>query len=78
KQANKILLLTEGYTGNLRTDLYEKVKANKIQVYCGLFGSSTKRDMDNITKYEASFGPIKNTPTLANDLPKFGGPKAQA
>ena len=34
--------------------------------------------MDNITRFEASFGPIKNTPTLANDMPNFGGPKAQA
>lgn len=55
KQANKILILTDGYTGKLRADLYEKVKANKIQVFCGLFGSSTKRDMEIITKYFEEF-----------------------
>lgn len=33
---------------------------------------------DNIAKYEATYGPIKNVQTLAPDMSVFGGPTAQA
>ena len=55
KQTKKILILTDGITGKITEDYYLKIKQQKIEVYCGLFGSYTKNDMSNITKYFEEF-----------------------
>lgn len=55
KQSKKILILTDGYTGSLSDEYYQRIKRNKIEIYCGLFGLHTKEDMFNITKYFEEF-----------------------
>lgn len=55
KQTKKVLILTDGETGKVADDYYQKIKQQKIQVYCGLFGRYTKDDMSNITKYFEEF-----------------------
>lgn len=55
KQTKRILILTDGNTGKVTNDLYRKIKERKIEVYCGLFGEYTKKDMLNITKYFEEF-----------------------
>lgn len=55
KQVKKILILTDGCTGDLNTNYYQRIEENKIQVYCGLFGNYTKDYMSNITKYFEEF-----------------------
>ena len=55
KQTKKILILTDGYTGQVNKDLYQKIKDKKIEVYCGLFGKYIKGDMEDITKYFEEF-----------------------
>lgn len=55
KKAKKILILTDGKTGKIDNEFYAKIKEQKIEVYCGLFGSYIKDDMSNITKYYEEF-----------------------
>ncbi len=55
KQTQKVLILTDGETGKVADDYYQKIKQQKIEVYCGLFGRYTKNDMSNITKYFEEF-----------------------
>lgn len=55
KQAKKILILTDGYTGKVNGKYYELIKRQKIKVYCGLFGDYTKEDLENITNYFEEF-----------------------
>lgn len=55
KQTKKVLILTDGETGKVADDYYQKIKQQKIEVYCGLFGRYTKDDMSNITKYFEEF-----------------------
>lgn len=55
KQVKKILILTDGCTGDLNTSYYQRIEENKIQVYCGLFGDYTKDYMSGITKYFEEF-----------------------
>ncbi|MCR4661005.1 MAG: hypothetical protein K5765_03260 [Clostridia bacterium] len=55
KQTKKILILTDGCTGTVSDDYYQRIKQQKIEVYCGLFGDYTKEDMSNITKYFEEF-----------------------
>ena len=55
KQTKKVLILTDGETGKVAEEYYKKIKQQKIEVYCGLFGRYTKDDMSNITKYFEEF-----------------------
>lgn len=55
KQTKKILILTDGYTGQVKDEFYQRIKAEKIQIYTGLFGAYTKVDLKNITKYFEEF-----------------------
>lgn len=55
KQSKKVLILTDGETGKINETLYSKIKEQKIEVYCGLFGNHSKEDMENITKYYEEF-----------------------
>ena len=55
KQTKKVLILTDGETGKVADDYYQKIKQQKIEVYCGLFGRYTKDDTSNITKYFEEF-----------------------
>lgn len=55
KQTKKVLILTDGETGKVADDYYQKIKQQKIEVYCGLFGRYTKDYMSNITKYFEEF-----------------------
>ena len=55
KQSKKVLILTDGQTGEVAEDYYQKIKQQKIEIYCGLFGRYTKDDMSNITKYFEEF-----------------------
>ena len=55
QQAKKVLILTDGYTGNVNPSLYVKIREQKIEVYCGLFGRHTKEYMNNIVKYFEEF-----------------------
>ena len=55
KQTKKVLILTDGETGKVADDYYQKIKQQKIEVCCGLFGRYTKDDMSNITKYFEEF-----------------------
>ena len=55
KQTKKILILTDGETGSVNNEFYERIKREKIEVYCGLFGDYRKDHMANITKYFEEF-----------------------
>lgn len=55
RQAKRILILTDGYTGKVKDEYYQKIKQSKLEVYCGLFGGYTKDDIANITKYCEAF-----------------------
>ncbi|MDY6431009.1 MAG: hypothetical protein SPL00_04390 [Bacilli bacterium] len=55
KQTKKVLILTDGETGKVADEYYQRIKQQKIEVYCGLFGRYTKNDMENITKYFEEF-----------------------
>ena len=55
KQTKKVLILTDGYTGQVKKEFYQRIKAEKIGIYVGLFGAYTKVDMNNITKYFEEF-----------------------
>lgn len=50
KRSKKILILTDGYTGEVSQKFYELIRANKIEIYCGLFSNYTKVDLESITK----------------------------
>lgn len=54
-QTKKILILTDGDTGKVSNNLYEKIKDKKLEIYCGLFGEYKKDDLLNITKYFEEF-----------------------
>ena len=52
----KILVLTDGYTGKVKDEYCRKIKEDKIEIYCGLFGhSTTKCYVSNIAKYFEEF-----------------------
>ena len=55
KQTKKVLILTDGETGKVDDEFFSKIKEQKIEVYCGLFGNYTREDMANITKYYEEF-----------------------
>ena len=55
RQTKKVLILTDGETGKVAEEYYQKIKQQKIEVYCGLFGRYTKDYMSNITKYFEEF-----------------------
>ncbi|MCR4661856.1 MAG: hypothetical protein K5765_07685 [Clostridia bacterium] len=55
KQTKKILILTDGYTGTISNDYYQRIKQQKIEIYCGLFGDYTKNNISKITKYYEEF-----------------------
>lgn len=55
KQTKKVLILTDGETGKVADEYYQRIKQQKTEVYCGLFGRYTKNDMGNITKYFEEF-----------------------
>ncbi len=55
KQTKKILILTDGYTGKARDEYYQRIKEQRIEVYCGLFGTYIKDDMSNVAKYFEEF-----------------------
>ena len=55
KQTKKILILTDGYVGQVSRGLYEKIKERNVQIYVGLFGKYRKEDLMNITKYFEEF-----------------------
>ena len=55
KQTKKILILTDGDTGQVSSTYYQKIKASQVEIYCGLFGNYTKDYLLNITKYFEEF-----------------------
>ena len=55
KQTKKILILTDGETGEPTNKHLQLIKKNRLEVYCGLFGSYTKDDMSSIVKYFEEF-----------------------
>ncbi len=55
KQTKRVLILTDGETGKVAQEYYQKIKQQKVEVYCGLFGIYTKDDMSNITKFFEEF-----------------------
>ena len=55
KQTKKILILTDGFTGRANSEYFDLIKRNKIEIYCGLFGSYIKSDLSNIVKYFEEF-----------------------
>ena len=55
KQTKKILILTDGDTGQVDNKYYQLIKQKKLEVYCGLFGRFTEEDMKNIIKYFEEF-----------------------
>ena len=58
KQTKRILILTDGYTGQVDDEIYTRIKKEKIEIFCGLFGKHTKEDLLNITKYFEEFNEL--------------------
>lgn len=55
QQTKKILILTDGYTGQVSSEYVQRIKNKKLEVYCGLFGTHTKEDLKPIIKYFEEF-----------------------
>lgn len=49
-QVKKILILTDGFVGDVKTCYLDKIKNKKIKIYCGLFGESSRDGLENIVK----------------------------
>lgn len=51
KRAKKIIILTDGYTGEVNNKYKSLIQEKNIKVYCGLFGEEPqKEDLKNIVK----------------------------
>lgn len=55
KQTKRVLILTDGQTGRVSNDYFNKIKKQNIEVYCGLFGDYTKEDLKNVVKHFEEF-----------------------
>jgi len=55
KRKRKILVLTDGETGATGQANAERIAKEKIQVYCGLFGNSSKDSLKNVVKVFEEF-----------------------
>ena len=55
KQTKKILILTDGDTGHLDKCFYQRIKKEKINVYCGLFGSYRNDYLKDVVKHFEEF-----------------------
>ncbi|HOU11294.1 MAG TPA: vWA domain-containing protein [Clostridiales bacterium] len=55
KRKRKILVLTDGDTGTTGQEHAERIAKEKVQVYCGLFGNSTKDNLKNVVKVFEEF-----------------------
>ncbi|HHU21214.1 MAG TPA: hypothetical protein GXZ51_02055 [Acholeplasma sp.] len=56
KQTNRILILTDGFTGRVDDKFYNEIKSKDLEIYCGLFGKEqTKKDLQSVVKYFEEF-----------------------